>query len=69
MSSTKLVPSGPTTHVGEPAVDVGHGHSVACLDLAADGDGWERVDEVFVEPGAHQAGLNVAEIVESVRIV
>jgi hypothetical protein len=50
--ATHGVPAASSSHVAEPAVDVGHGHVGVDLKLFADEHGGEGEEDVVVDPGA-----------------
>ena len=54
--ATHGVPSASSSHVAEPAVDVGHGHVGVDLKLFADEHGGEGEEDVVVDPGAEWVG-------------
>jgi hypothetical protein len=50
--ATHGVPAASSSHVAEPAVDIGHGHVGVDLELFADEHGGEGEEDVVVDPGA-----------------
>lgn len=50
--ATHGVPPASSSHVAEPAVDIGHGHVGVDLELFADEHGGEGEEDVVVDPGA-----------------
>jgi hypothetical protein len=66
--ATHGVPPASSSHVAEPAVDVGHGHVCVDLELFADEHGGEGEQDVVVDPGAEGvASLNTKSVVSVMR--
>jgi hypothetical protein len=52
--ATHGVPAASSSHVTEPAVDVGHGHVGVDLELFTDEHGGEGEEDVVIDPGAER---------------